>query len=311
MKPNLFAVFAMVGVLALGGVAYAGECCGGCGGEAKMKAASGDIVDTAVKAGSFNTLVKAVQAAGLVETLKGEGPFTVFAPTDAAFAAIPADTLNALLGDKEALTNVLTYHVVAGKVPASKATKLSWADMVNGQAARITMKDGAAFIDNAKIIKTDIKTSNGIIHVIDAVILPRKDIVDTAVSAGSFKTLVTAVKAADLVETLKGKGPYTVFAPADSAFAKLPEGTIDGLLKDKRALQGVLTYHVIPGRVLAEDLPAGKRMMVETANGAALTIEKNDKGEVMVDGAKVIKPNVIAGNGIIHVIDSVVLPQTN
>jgi transforming growth factor-beta-induced protein len=309
VKLNLIAIPVLVGVLALGGVqALAGDC-GGCQGD--MKVAKADIVDTAIKAGSFTTLVKAVQAAGLVDTLKGKGPFTVFAPTDAAFANVPADTLNALLANKDALTKVLTYHVVSGEVPASKATTLSWADTVNGQAARITLKDGAAYIDNAKIIKTDIRTSNGIIHVIDAVILPRKDIVDTAVSAGKFNTLVTAVKAAGLAETLKGKGPFTVFAPSDSAFAKLPAGTIDALLKDKSALAGILTYHVIPGRVLAEDLPVGKRLQVETVNGASLTVERARDGSVRIDGAKVVTADVIAGNGVIHVIDSVVIPQTN
>ena len=132
-----------------------------------------DIVDTAVAAGDFNTLVTAVEAAGLVETLKGEGPFTVFAPTDAAFAKVPTDTLNALLADKAALANVLTYHVVAGKVMAADVVKLTSAETVQGQAVSIEVKDGKVYVDGAQVVTTDIKASNGVIHVIDAVILPK------------------------------------------------------------------------------------------------------------------------------------------
>ena len=132
-----------------------------------------DIVDTAVAAGDFNTLVTAVKAAGLVETLKGEGPFTVFAPTDAAFAKVPTDTLNALLADKAALANVLTYHVVAGKVMAADVVKLTSAVTVQGQSVSIEVKDGKVYIDGTQVVTTDIEASNGVIHVIDAVILPK------------------------------------------------------------------------------------------------------------------------------------------
>lgn len=133
-------------------------------------ALAADIVDTAISAGSFNTLVTAVKAAGLVETLKGPGPYTVFAPTDEAFAKIPKDQLNALLADKKKLTEVLTYHVVSGKVMA-KDVKAGPVKTVEGQSATI-MTDGGPRIDNARIIKTDVVASNGVIHVIDTVILP-------------------------------------------------------------------------------------------------------------------------------------------
>jgi uncharacterized surface protein with fasciclin (FAS1) repeats len=132
-----------------------------------------DIVDTAVAAGSFKTLVKAVQEAGLVQTLKGTGPFTVFAPTDEAFAKLPAGTLDALLKDKPKLSSILTYHVVPGRVLAADVMKMKSAKTVNGQEISITMKDGAVMVDNARVIRTDILTTNGVIHVIDAVILPK------------------------------------------------------------------------------------------------------------------------------------------
>ncbi|HXV61206.1 MAG TPA: fasciclin domain-containing protein [Vicinamibacteria bacterium] len=130
-----------------------------------------DIVDTAIAAGSFTTLVKAIQAAGLVETLKGSGPFTVFAPTDEAFAKLPAGTLDKLLKDKAKLTSVLTYHVVPGKVLSSDVVKLDSAKTVQGQSISIDAKSGVR-VNDAKVVQADIETSNGVIHVIDTVILP-------------------------------------------------------------------------------------------------------------------------------------------
>jgi len=132
-----------------------------------------NIVETAVGAGQFGTLVTAVKAAGLVETLSGPGPFTVFAPTDEAFGKLPAGTVEALLQDKAKLTSILTYHVVSGKYMAADVLKTSSLESVQGQKISISLKDGAPMADNAKIIKTDIVCSNGVIHVIDAVILPK------------------------------------------------------------------------------------------------------------------------------------------
>ena len=139
-------------------------------------AQSADIVDVAVANGSFTTLVAAVKAAGLVETLKGEGPFTVFAPTDEAFAALPEGTVESLLKpeNRDKLTAVLTYHVVPGKVMASDVVKLSSAKTVEGSEAAIEVKDGSVYVDGAKVVKADVPASNGVIHVIDKVILPAK-----------------------------------------------------------------------------------------------------------------------------------------
>ena len=134
-----------------------------------------DIVDTAVKAGSFNTLVAAVQAAGLAETLKGEGPFTVFAPTDDAFAKLPAGTLDDLLKpeNKDKLAAILTYHVVSGKVMAKDVATMKMAETVNGQSVTVSMEGDAVMIDSAKVVQADVECSNGVIHVIDTVILPK------------------------------------------------------------------------------------------------------------------------------------------
>lgn len=135
-----------------------------------------------------------------------------------------------------------------------------------------------------------------------------KDIVDTAVSSGSFNTLVTAVKAAGLVDTLKSDGPFTVFAPTDEAFAKLPEGTVEALLNDKEKLTAILTYHVVPGKVMAKDV--ADLSTAKTANGQSLSI-KAENGEVMVDNAKVVQADIPCSNGVIHVIDTVVIPKTS
>lgn len=138
-----------------------------------------------------------------------------------------------------------------------------------------------------------------------ATVAHAKDIVDTAVGAGSFNTLVKAVQAAGLVDTLKGEGPFTVFAPTDEAFAKLPAGTFDSLLQDKAALTKVLTYHVVPGKVMAADVKPGE---AKTVQGQSVKLSTAD-GKVMVDGATVVAADVVASNGVIHVIDSVILPQ--
>lgn len=139
----------------------------------------------------------------------------------------------------------------------------------------------------------------------ESAMAPKSDIVDTAVAAGSFNTLVTAVKEAGLVDTLKSKGPFTVFAPTDAAFAKLPAGTVESLLKDKAALTKILTYHVVSGSVMSKDIQSGA---VPTVQGQSVMVKK-DGGNVMVDNAKVVKADVVASNGVIHVIDTVILPK--
>jgi uncharacterized surface protein with fasciclin (FAS1) repeats len=157
--------------LSAAAVLFVGSAVWAVGAEEKAKK---DIVDTAVAAGDFKTLVTAVKAADLVETLKGDGPFTVFAPTDAAFAKIPKEKLEALLKDKKALAGVLTYHVVAGKVTAADVVKIDSAKTVEGSMLDIKSKDGAVMINGAKVVKADIQCSNGVIHVIDTVLLPSK-----------------------------------------------------------------------------------------------------------------------------------------
>jgi len=277
-----------------------------------------DIVDTAVADGRFTTLVAAVGAAELVDTLKGEGPFTVFAPTDDAFAALPAGTVDELLKpeNKQKLTDILLYHVVSGKVMAADVTALTSAPTVLGKDVAVKVDMGNVYINEAKVIITDIETSNGVIHVIDAVLLPPSDdammekntIVDVAVADGRFTTLVAAVTAAELVETLSGEGPFTVFAPTDDAFAALPAGTLDSLLlpENKQQLTDILLYHVVSGKVMAADVVT--LTSAPTVLGKDVTITVKDGKVFLNDTVQVIITDVEASNGVIHVIDAVLLP---
>ncbi len=272
-----------------------------------------DIVDTAVNAKIFSTLVAAVKAGDLVDVLKSSGPFTVFAPTDDAFKKLPAGTVANLLKpeNKAMLVSILKYHVVAGKVEAADVVKLSTAKTVQGDNVMIKVMGGSVYLNGTtKVTATDIQASNGVIHIIDSVLMPpmKKDIVDTAVSTNMFNTLVAAVKAAGLVDTLKGSGPFTVLAPTDEAFGKLPAGTVENLLKpeNKDMLFKILTYHVIPGDVRAATVVTLKK--AKTVQGQDVKI-KVKKGTVMINGAKVVKTDVEASNGVIHVIDTVLMPK--
>jgi len=271
-----------------------------------------DIVDTAVADGRFGTLVAAVQAAGLVDALKGAGPLTVFAPTDDAFAMLPAGTVETLLKPEnlEQLKSILLYHVVGSKLMASDVTSMPSAKSLEGSEIAFKVDMGNAYANEAKIIITDIETSNGIIHVIDSVLLPPaklSDIVDTAVADGRFKTLAAALGAAGLVETLKGEGPFTVFAPTDDAFAKLPAGTVETLLKPENLeqLKSILLYHVVSGKVMADQVVTLES--ADTVLGKPVTIKVMD-GKVYVNDSQVVLTDVLASNGVIHVIDSVLLP---
>jgi uncharacterized surface protein with fasciclin (FAS1) repeats len=269
-----------------------------------------DIVDTAVAAGDFTILAKALTEANLVGALKSDGPFTVFAPTDAAFKKLPKGTLEMLLKpeNRDKLVGILTYHVVPGSLEASDVLGSKTLTTLNGQ--RVDINKDSAEIDGTSIVKTDIKCSNGVIHVIDEVILPESDsILDIATSAGSFNTLAAALEAADLIDALKGDGPFTVFAPTDDAFAALPEGTLDELLKpeNKDQLRSILLYHVVKGRVYADQaIKAGE---AETLQGGDVKIKKS-WGDVKVNDAKVATPDIEASNGVIHVIDRVILPKS-
>jgi transforming growth factor-beta-induced protein len=270
----------------------------------------GTIPEVAQSAGSFATLLTAVEAAGLSETLATGGPFTVFAPTDAAFAALPAGALDALQGDIELLTRVLTYHVVAGDLNASAVLSRTELPTLNGGALAVRTEGGSAYVNDSRIVQTDVLASNGVIHVIDAVLLPEPvlDIPGTAAAAGVFNTLLAAVEAAGLLETLQSAGPFTVLAPTDEAFAALPEGTVEALLEDPETLAEILLYHVIIGDVRAAQVVTLTEATM--ANGGTVSIAV-ENGGVRVNDANVVATDIEATNGVIHVIDAVLIPGSN
>ncbi len=286
-----------------------------------MEEMAPSIAEIAATNGSFNTLVTALDAAGLVETLSGEGSFTVFAPTDDAFAALPEGTLEALLADPQgALTNVLLYHVVDGAVLAETVVTLDSATTLQGEDVAISIVDGNVFLNDAvQVVTTDIEASNGVIHVIDGVLLPPSmseaameempSIAEIAASDENFSTLVTALDAAGLVETLSGEGSFTVFAPTNSAFAALPEGTVEGLLADPQgALTSVLLYHVVGDTVMAETVVTLES--ATTLQGEDVKITVIDGNVFLNDTVQVVTTDIEASNGVIHVIDGVLLPPS-
>jgi len=300
------------GIVAACGAALAasGDTPATCSASAAIAAqAEQDIIATAMGNKDFSTLVTAIKAADLVEALQGPGPFTVFAPTNAAFAKVDPKTLDSLLKNKPLLQGVLKYHVVSGRALAADVVKQNaWATLA-GQRIDVKAADGKVMSDNAIATSTDIKCSNGVIHVIDSVIMPSTiDIVATALQAGKFKTLCAAVEAAGLASTLQGEGPFTVFAPTDEAFAKLPPGTVENLLKpeNKGKLTALLTYHVVPGRVFSDKVVASKAL--KTVQGQEIAISVKD-GKAMADKAMIVKTDIDASNGVIHVIDSVLMPK--
>ena len=278
---------------------------------APAAATADDIVETASANPQFSTLVAAVKAAGLVETLQGEGPFTVLAPTNAAFNALGSGVVDALTMEKnkDRLTGILTYHVVPAKALAKDVAEMNYLPTVNGQKLSVLAQGGSVSVGGARVIRTDIECDNGVIHVIDSVLLPTdKNLLEVAEKAGRFSKLIAAAKAAGLAEAVTGEEPLTVFAPTDAAFARLPPGTVEDLLKpeNKEKLADILRLHVLEGRVMA-----GEALEAEEAtalSGGTLIFDVGNNGPT-VNGATIRSADVSATNGVIHVIDAVLLPD--
>ncbi|PTT89908.1 fasciclin [Pelomonas sp. HMWF004] len=289
----------------------------GCGG-------GGDDDPTVVQVAQgdpqFSILAEAVVAADLATTLSGPGPFTVFAPTNDAFAALLTElgvTKAQLLADKALLRTVLQYHVLGSAVPKASVPLGKAITPLQGgifkvdlTGTNLTVTDGRNRL--ARITATDVKASNGVVHVLDKVLLPaNRTVVATAQSLPDFSILVEAVVAAGLVDTLNGTGPFTVFAPTNAAFSKLLTElgvTKAQLLANKPLLTQVLTYHVLPSRVLKADVPVGSP--ITTVQGGTFTV---DAALAITDGrgrkAAITATDVLTSNGVIHVLDTVILPR--
>jgi transforming growth factor-beta-induced protein len=278
------------------------------------------LVQIAAGLPQFSILVEAVVAAGLVDTLSGPGPFTVFAPTNDAFAEVLGElglTKAQLLANKPLLTQVLTYHVLGGRVLADGIRDRLAVASVEGQP--FVFRKGAAGVSitdargrSAKVVATNVQAANGVIHVIDRVILPTpSNLVQLAQSLPQFSILVEAVVAADLAGTLSGPGKFTVFAPTNDAFAALLGElglTKAQLLANKPLLTAVLTYHVLPAQVLSSGIPFGQP--VTTVQGQTFTIGRDLKiTDARGRRAGIAATDVAASNGVVHVIDRVILPR--
>jgi uncharacterized surface protein with fasciclin (FAS1) repeats len=270
-----------------------------------------NVVQVAAEAGQFQTLLAAAKAADLVETLSGKGPFTIFAPTDEAFGKLGKATITDLLKpeNKSKLAAILTYHVVGSKLPAAKVVGEKSLMSLQGSPLAVEVKDGKVRIGGANVVTTDIMASNGVIHVIDSVMLPpaAPNLVEAATKAGTFGTLLKAAVAAGLADTLAKGGPFTVFAPTDAAFAKLGDATIADLLlpANKDRLATILKHHIVAGEVKAAQAVGLKE--AKALDGSMLNL-KYDGKVLMVGGSKVVATDVMASNGVIHVVDAVILP---
>jgi len=266
------------------------------------------VVDIIVGSADHDTLEAAVIAAGLNDDLSAEGPFTVFAPTDDAFKALPAGVLEALLLDPTGvLAELLLYHVASGSVTSGSLTNGQVITTLQGETVTVTISGEGVFINNAKVTGADIHGTNGVVHVVDAVIVPQVTTVFDIISVSpEHTTLATAIVAAELDDDLSGAGPFTVFAPTDDAFAALPAGTVEALLEDPTGeLASILLYHVASGKVMSGDLTDGQ--VVTTLNGKKVEVTINEEG-VFINDAQVILADLEAENGVVHVIDAVLLP---
>ena len=276
-----------------------------------MADSSEDIPTNATNTGVHDTLVDALVQADLVSTLQGDGPFTVFAPTDQAFADAGIN-LSTFDTDEEiaVLTDILLYHVyTAGAVYAADVTDGLTVAMANGDDASFTVTDGTVMIGDATVTTADVVASNGVIHVIDKVLMPPADLVDiaaVAMSTGMHDSLVAALVKADLVSTVQGDGPFTVFAPTDQAFTNAGID-LDSFTTDEEiaALTNILLYHVYSGAVNAANVTDGLAVQMVNGDYAQFTVTE---GTVMIEDATVTAADVMASNGVIHVIDKVLMP---
>ncbi len=271
----------------------------------------GNIVEVATNNGNFNTLVTALTATGLDTALDGSNGndrFTVFAPTDAAFNALPPGTVQALLNDLPTLSEILLYHVAPGGLLESNVLASTTIGTLNGQRVDVSLQNGLAFIDQAQIQITNIVCTNGVIHVIDAVLLPSLDsIVATALGAPSANYLTHFLGfLPNLIQTLES-GEFTVFAPTNAAFQQIPAQALRGLAAPNglATLESILLVHVVPGRLFADDVIAAGQLT--TVGGKVLDVTVQG-GNVFVDGALVLIADVETSNGNIHFIDSVLMP---
>merc|ERR1712119_63797 len=284
-------------------------------------ALAGNIVEELTAIGA-TTLVDFVGKAGLADTLAGPGPFTVFAPDNHAFNKLPADLVDTLMEDVELLKKVLLFHVVSGNVMSKDITNDVTVDSVEGSPLRTNVYlksnyyDGFVTVNGKRVKKADIVADNGVIHCVTDVVypFPTGNFAEVVTGDERFSTLLAAVGAAELADTLATGGPFTVFAPTNDAFAKIPKDALDGLLADKEALTKVLLRHVVPGALFSKGITwdihntagGAKEDMIATQVFKAGIIKAVSNVEGKKTGARVLDADIMATNGVIHAIDTVI-----
>ena len=273
--------------------------------------AQNSIYDIVANSSDHTTLELAIDTCGLTSTLQGAGTFTLFAPTDAAFSALPQGTIAALLNDLPLLTNILLHHALGDTVMSGMLSNGQVVTTLLGDDVTVTINSNGVFIDNAQVTVADIVADNGVVHVIDAVLLPAppptNSVYDIVANSMDHNILEFALDTCSLASTLKGAGPFTLFAPTDAAFSALPQGTIGALLNDLPQLKDILLHHVVGDSVMSGML--SNNQIVTTLLGTDLTVTINSNGDVFIDNAQVIIADIIADNGVVHVIDAVLLPS--
>ena len=273
--------------------------------------AQNSIYDIVANSSDHTTLELAIDTCGLTSTLQGAGTFTLFAPTDAAFSALPQGTIAALLNDLPLLTNILLHHALGDTVMSGMLSNGQVVTTLLGDDVTVTINSNGVFIDNAQVTVADIVADNGVVHVIDAVLLPAppptNSVYDIVANSSDHTILELAIDTCGLTSTLQGAGTFTLFAPTDAAFSALPQGTIGALLNDLPQLKDILLHHVVGDSVMFGML--SNNQIVTTLLGTDLTVTINSNGDVFIDNAQVIIADIIADNGVVHVIDAVLLPS--
>ena len=271
--------------------------------------ATNSVYDIVSNSNDHTILKTALDTCFFTSYLSGPGPFTLFAPTDAAFNALPAGTLPALLNDLSELANILKHHVIGDSLMSTMLSNGMMATTLLGTDVTVSIVNGNVYIDNAMVTVADIIADNGVVHVIDAVLLPpvSNTIYDVVLNSQDHITLLTAIDTCGLKGTLSGPGPFTLFAPTDAAFNALPAGTVAALLNDIPTLTDILMHHVLGDSVMSTMLSNG--MMATTLLGTDVTVSITN-GNVYIDNAMVTVADIIADNGVVHVIDAVLLPST-
>ncbi|MFW5742250.1 MAG: fasciclin domain-containing protein [Spirochaetota bacterium] len=267
-----------------------------------------DLYETIAAHERLTTLARAIREAGIEDTFASEGPFTVFAPSDAAFEKLPPGALPSLLSDASALARTLRYHVAREELYAGDLNRIASSMTLADHPVAVTLEGATVYVNDSRLGETDIQAKNGVVHLVDTVLLPPSDtILEVLRDDGRFGRLLQLLEAADLARTFGGSGPYTLFAPTDSAFRRVPPRMLESLLADRSRLADTILYHVLDEYRFSRDVARTRRL--ESVQGGAITVRRSGASVLLNGEANVTAVNYLATNGVIHVIDRVLMPS--